>query len=280
MYERLSAPTLTEPVLLVAFDGWIDAGSAGTAALDWISAGSEPFIRFDSDELFDFRDQRPIHELHEGVISSFEWPAVTMTAVAVDGRDLVILTGTEPALKWRRFVRTVAELSLELGVVELVGLGGIPWATPHTRPIPLLTTSSSPDRIPSADEHPEGIISVPAAVSRALEVELTAIGIPAMGFWARVPHYVGVDFHAAALALIDRIGRHLGVSFDTVELLASADAQRIHLDAITEARPDIATMVERLELMVDDSTPTSGEELASEIERFLRNRPADGGFPE
>lgn len=280
MYERLSHPDLTDPVLLVAFDGWIDAGSAGTAALDWIAGGRSPFIRFDPDELFDFRDQRPIHELHEGVISSFDWPGVTMTAVTIDGRDLVILTGTEPALRWRRFVETVSELALELGVVELIGIGGIPWATPHTRPIPLLTTSSSPDRIPSSDEHPEGIISVPAAVSRAIEVELTSSGIPAMGFWARVPHYVGVDFHAAALSLIDRLGTHLGVTFETAELVASADAQRLHLDAITEARPDIATMVERLEAMVDDSTPTSGEELASEIERFLRNRPTDGGFPE
>ena len=280
MYERLSHPDLTDPVLLVAFDGWIDAGSAGTAALDWIAGGASPFIRFDPDELFDFRDQRPIHELHEGVISSFDWPGVTMTAVTIDGRDLVILTGTEPALRWRRFVQTVSELALELGVVELIGIGGIPWATPHTRPIPLLTTSSSPDRIPASDEHPEGIISVPAAVSRAIEVELTSSGIPAMGFWARVPHYVGVDFHAAALSLIDRLATHLGVTFETAELVASADAQRLHLDAITEARPDIATMVERLEAMVDDSTPTSGEELASEIERFLRNRPTDGGFPE
>lgn len=280
MYERLSHPDLTDPVLLVAFDGWIDAGSAGTAALDWIAGGASPFIRFDPDELFDFRDQRPIHELHEGVISSFDWPGVTMTGVTIDGRDLVILTGTEPALRWRRFVETVSELALELGVVELIGIGGIPWATPHTRPIPLLTTSSSPDRIPASDEHPEGIISVPAAVSRAIEVELTSSGIPAMGFWARVPHYVGVDFHAAALSLIDRLGTHLGVTFETAELVASADAQRLHLDAITEARPDIATMVERLEAMVDDSTPTSGEELASEIERFLRNRPTDGGFPE
>ena len=280
MYERLSHPDLTDPVLLVAFDGWIDAGSAGTAALDWIAGGASPFIRFDPDELFDFRDQRPIHELHEGVISSFDWPGVTMTAVTIDGRDLVILTGTEPALRWRRFVQTVSELALELGVVELIGIGGIPWATPHTRPIPLLTTSSSPDSVPASDEHPEGIISVPAAVSRAIEVELTSSGIPAMGFWARVPHYVGVDFHAAALSLIDRLATHLGVTFETAELVASADAQRLHLDAITEARPDIATMVERLEALVDDSTPTSGEELASEIERFLRNRPTDGGFPE
>jgi hypothetical protein len=280
MYERIQQPELTDPVLLVAFDGWIDAGSAGTGALDWIVGDAEPFIRFDPDELFDFRDQRPMHELREGVIEAFDWPGVTMTAVQVGGRDLVVLTGTEPALRWRRFVKAVAELASELGVVELIGIGGIPWAVPHTRPIPVITTASDPDRIPSSDERPEGLIRVPAAVSRAIEVELTSYGIPAMGFWARVPHYVGVDLYSAALALIERIAEHLAIDFDTSTLAAEADAQGIHLDAITEARPDIAAMVERLEAVVDQEMPTSGEDLASEIERFLRNRPSDGGFPD
>ncbi|HEY5651816.1 MAG TPA: PAC2 family protein [Acidimicrobiia bacterium] len=280
MYERMEHPELTDPVLLVAFDGWIDAGSAGTGALDWIIGDAEPFIRFDADELFDFRDQRPMHELREGVIEAFDWPGVTMTAVQAGGRDLLVLTGTEPALRWRRFVRTVAELAGEMGVVELIGIGGIPWAVPHTRPIPVITTASDPGRIPDTDERPEGLIRVPAAVSRAIEVELTANGLPAMGFWARVPHYVGVDLYAAALALIERIAQHLDIDFDTSTLAAEADVQRIHLDAITEARPDIAAMVERLEAVVDQEMPTSGEDLASEIERFLRNRPSDGGFPD
>lgn len=280
MYERIQQPEMTDPVMLVAFDGWIDAGSAGTGALDWIIGDAQPFIRFDSDELFDFRDQRPMHELREGVIEAFDWPGVTMTAVRVGGRDLIVLTGTEPALRWRRFVRAVAELASEMGVVELIGIGGIPWAAPHTRPIPVITTASDPGRIPASDERPEGLIRVPAAVSRAIEVELTSSGVPAMGFWARVPHYVGVDMYAAALALVERIGRHLGIDFETSSLAAEADAQRIHLDAITEARPDIAAMVERLEAVADQEMPTSGEDLASEIERFLRNRPADGGFPD
>lgn len=280
MYETFERPDLADPVLLVAFDGWIDAGSAGTAALDWIAGDRTPFVRFDADQLFDYRDQRPMHELREGVIEAFDWPGITMTAVDVDGRDLVILTGTEPALRWKAFVGAVAELAGELGVAELIGIGGIPWAVPHTRPIPILTTASDPSRIPPADERPEGLIRVPAAVSRAIEVELTRSGIPAMGFWARVPHYVGVDFHAAALALIERIGRHLDVTFEIGPLVAEADAQRIHLDAITDARPDIATMVERLEAVVDQEAPASGEDLAAEIERFLRNRPSDGGFPD
>lgn len=280
MYQRLERPHIEAPVLLVGFDGWIDAGAAGTGALSWIAGDRSPFIRFDSDELFDYRDQRPMHELREGVIESFEWPEVTMTAVTGGERDLVVLTGTEPALRWRRFVESVAILAAEFDVREVIGIGGIPWAVPHTRPVPILTTASDPSRIPETDERPEGLIRVPAAISRALEVELTSAGIPAMGFWARVPHYVGVEFHGAALALVERISRHVGITIDVSGLAAEADAQRIHLDAITEARPDIATMVERLEAVVDQDLPASGEDLASEIERFLRNRPSDGGFPD
>lgn len=280
MYQRLSQPDVEGPVLLVAFDGWIDAGAAGTGALSWITGDRSPFVRFDPDVLFDYRDQRPMHELREGVIESFEWPEVTMTAVTGGERDLVVLTGTEPALRWRRFTDSVVTLSGELGVREVIGIGGIPWAVPHTRPVPVLTTASDLARIPEWDDRPEGLIRVPAAISRAIEVELTSAGIPAMGFWARVPHYVGVEFHGAALALVERISRHLGVTIDVAGLAAEADAQRIHLDAITEARPDIATMVERLEAVVDQELPASGEDLASEIERFLRNRPSDGGFPD
>ena len=278
MFQRLAQPDIERPVLLVAFDGWIDAGAAGTGALSWIAGDRSPFIRFDSDELFDYRDQRPMHELREGVIESFEWPDVTMTAVTGGERDLVVLTGTEPALRWRRFTDAVTTLAGELGVVEVIGIGGIPWAVPHTRPVPVLTTASDLSRIPESDDRPEGLIRVPAAISRAIEVDLTSVGIPAMGFWARVPHYVGVEFHGAALALVERISQHLGISIDVAGLAAEADAQRIHLDAITEARPDIATMVERLEAVVDQELPASGEDLASEIERFLRNRPTDGGL--
>ena len=191
-----------------------------------------------------------------------------------------MLTGTEPALRWQAFVSSVGQLAEDFGVVEVIGIGGIPWAVPHTRPIPVLTTASSRDRIPDDDEHPDGVIRVPAAVSRAIEVELTGMGIPAMGFWARVPQYVGVEFYPAALALLERIDRHLGLDLDFSELASESDAQRVHLDAITEARPDIATMVERLEEIVDGAEPASGEELASEIERFLRSQPDDEGISE
>lgn len=278
MYDVHDRPDMVDPVLLVGFDGWINAGGAASNTLEWLVGDAEPFVTFDADRLFDYRDQRPMHELREGVIEAFDWPSVTMTHVRAEHRDLVILSGTEPALAWRTFVEAVADLSLDLGISELIGIGGIPWAVPHTRPIPVLTTASDRNRIPISDEHPEGIIRVPAAVSRAIEVRLTAVGIPAMGFWARVPQYVGVDLHAAALALITRLGAHLGIVFDTSELRREADAQREHLDAITAARPDLAAMIEKLESIVDLADPADGEQLASEIERFLRNRPDDDGL--
>lgn len=278
MYEIHERPMMTRPILVAGFDGWINAGGAATNTLAWIADGAEPFVTFEGDRLFDYRDQRPIHEIREGVIEDFEWPSVTMTHVERGGRDLVILSGTEPALNWQAFVGAVADLALDLDVVELIGIGGIPWAVPHTRPIPVLTTASDRSLIPDQDEHPEGIIRVPAAVSRAIEVRLTSEGIPAMGFWARVPQYVGVDLHAAALAILARLGSHLGIVFDVSELMVEADAQREHLDAIASARPDLSVMIEKLESIVDVADPADGEQLASEIERFLRNRPDDDGL--
>ena len=125
MYQRLAQPEVEAPVLLVAFDGLIDAGAAGTGALAWITGDRPPFLRFDSDELFDYRDQRPMHELREGVIEAFEWPEVTMTAVTGSERDLVVLTGTEPALRWRRFTDSVATIAYDLGVQEVIGIGRV-----------------------------------------------------------------------------------------------------------------------------------------------------------
>ena len=278
MYEIHDRPRTHEPVLIVGFDGWIDAGGAASGTLAWLVGDRDPFVTFDGDRLFDYRDQRPMHELREGVIESFDWPTVSMTHLHVESRDLLVLTGTEPASNWQTFVGCVADLALDLGVTELISIGGIPWAVPHTRPIPVLTTASDRARIPVTDEHPEGLIRVPAAISRAIEVRLTSLDIPAMGFWARVPQYVGIDLQAATLAILTRLGTHLGVVFDTAELRVEADAQREHLDAIVAARPDLSAMIEKLESIVDVADPADGEQLASEIERFLRNRPDDDGL--
>jgi acetolactate synthase regulatory subunit len=118
---------------------------------------------------------------------------------------------------------------------------------------------------------------VPGSVSGALELALIERGIPTSGFWARVPNYLGTGFTAASLALLERLDGHLGLGLDLTAMAAEADAQRVHLDHISDGRPDVRSMIEQLEALVDGSMPASGEQLASEIERFLRNR-TDGDF--
>ena len=276
-YDLVSEPHLEAPVLIAAFDGWVNAGEAGTAAAEFLVDGGSELGHFDSDELFDFRDTRPALTFSEGVIRSLAWPSVGMFHHAVGGRDVLVITGTEPSLGWRSFSRTVGDLAEQYGVSEFVALGGIPWAAPHTRPVTLITTSSATERISDLADHPQGELTVPGSVSSALELEMIERGIPTMGFWARVPNYLGTRFFSAAMALLERIDTHLDLGLDLVDFAAEADAQRIHLDAIADGRPDVRSMIEQLEALVDGGSQASGEQLASEIERFLRNR-SDGDF--
>jgi hypothetical protein len=276
-YRMVTEADVDSPVLVVAFDGWVNAGEAGTGAVEFLSADGDLVAEFEIDDLFDYRDTRPSLTFEEGVVRSMEWPRVELIHRNIGGRDILVLTGTEPSLGWHAFSGSVGDLAERLGVVEFVALGGIPWAVPHTRPVTHITTASSRDRIPEVAEHPQGELTVPGSVSGALELEALARGIPTVGFWARVPNYLGTRYVAAALALLERVDHHLGLGLDLGELAAEADAQRIHLDAIADGRPDIRSMVDQLESLFDAGSEVSGDQLASEIERFLRNR-SEGDF--
>lgn len=276
-YTTVTEPQVEQPVLVSAFDGWVNAGEAGTAAVEFLTAGAEDVVVFESDDLFDFRDTRPTLHFDEGVVTSMSWPAVGITHRRFGTRDLLLLTGVEPSLGWMSFARTVADLATGWGVTELVAMGGIPWATPHTRPSTLITTASARERIADFADLPQGELSVPSSISGALETEFKHRGIPTIGFWARVPNYLGTRYWESAVRLLERIDLHLGLGLDLTELVAEMDSQRVHLDAIADGRPDIRSMIEQLEELVDAGSGDSGEQLASEIERFLRNR-GDGDF--
>jgi acetolactate synthase regulatory subunit len=271
LYELVAPGTLTAPVLVVAFDGWVNAGDAGTTAAETLAAEGEEIVRFDADALFDFRDTRPTIDFRQGVMEAIGWPQVTIRRRTVDGRDLLVLSGTEPSLGWHRLGNAVVELAGRLRVTEHISLGGIPWAAPHTRPVTIITTGSSPDRIPPSDDHPEGLLRVPASAVSAVELAVARTGIPTIGFWARVPNYLGTAFHAAALALVARVGRHLEIELPTLELATEAAEQLIQIDAVVAGRPDVRTLVEQLENLVDGRPPVTGEQIAAEIERFLRS---------
>lgn len=271
-FERHASPDLGDRVALVtAFDGWVNAAQAATGAMDVLLDGAETIVTFDADDLFDYRDTRPTVEFISGVPQAINPPGVTL-AHRRGPTDLLLLTGTEPSLGWRSFTTTVAELAGEFGVGEMVVLGGIPWAVPHTRPVTLITTASSAERMPADAEHPEGMLEVPASVNAALELELIGRGVPSIGFYARVPHYLGAEFTAASLALLERLSNHAGLDMDLTGLATEADSQRLQLDGIAEGRPEVRTMIEQLETLVDGTSAVDGDQIASEIERFLRNR--------
>jgi predicted ATP-grasp superfamily ATP-dependent carboligase len=276
MYEiGADLSDLRAPVLLVTFSGWVSAGEAGTATVDHLVAlDAEEVAVFDPDALFDYRVNRPTATFEDGRLTGIDWPRITLRRRTLGDRDLLVLSGPEPNWGWQAFGRSVAELAERLGVVESVSLGGIPWATPHTRPTTVVTTASRGDLIGADANYPEGTIHVPAAVATTLERALSDSGIPTAGFWARVPHYVAGTYFPAVLALVEILARHLGVKIPLEGLAEEAAAQRSRLDELVSERPEARAMVEHLEELADEGA-ISGDDLAAEIERFLREE-SDG----
>jgi predicted ATP-grasp superfamily ATP-dependent carboligase len=271
LYEFVAdVPDLVAPALVVAFDGWVNAGSVGTGAAESIASSGTPLAVFDGDVLFDYRSSRPDIEFVEGVMHVTRWPEITLTLVHHQ-RDLLVLTGNEPDFRWRALSASIGEIGRSLGVVEMVSLGGVPAAVPHTRPVRILTTASRKDLIPGDEQLPQGTLKVPGAAVNIVEQALTDQGIPAVGFWAQIPHYVAGPFYGGAIALIERAARHLGIDVPLGSLVDDAAQQRRELDATVADKPEALAYVRRLEEIVgSQQTVPSGEEIAQEVERFLR----------
>jgi hypothetical protein len=272
------AEPLVAPAVVAAFDGWIDAAGASTAAASAIAAEGERVVSFLPDGLYDYRSRRPVLDIVDGQPSTLVWPELTLTRRRFGERDLLVLTGAEPDFRWRELGGDLSELCARLGVVEWVSLGSIPAAVPHTRPVPILATASRPGLL-SEDEQqgPEGLLRVPAACLSTVELAVADGGIPTVGFYAQVPHYVQGPYAAATIAMLEHAGRHLGVAVATDALAEEALAQRRRLDAAVAADEDSRAYVERLEQMTGEQQRLpSGDEIASEIERFLRGEGGPG----
>ena len=273
LYRLDQRGDLTAPTLLVAFDGWVDAGSAATTALEHVVGESPAIATFDADELFDYRARRPPLEIVDGRLAELSWPELLLRHVRIDERDLLVLVGPEPDYRWREMVSAVLELSRTLGVAEWISLGAIPAAVPHTRPVPILGTESEPGLL-RADvaAGPAGILRVPSALVSALEFEVSHAGIPSVGYFAQVPHYISGPYPAAAVALLGTLGQHLGISLPPGDLADEAEQLRTRLDAAASVEETTRTYVERLESMVDEERLPAGDDLIADIERFLRDR--------
>jgi proteasome assembly chaperone (PAC2) family protein len=281
VYELLERPDLDAPLLVVSLEGWIDAGLAAATAMerildhgDWVTVAE-----FDADELLDHRAHRPILHLDEGVVTEFRWPRIDLRAgTDAEGRDVLVLVGAEPDHRWRAFSDGVVELALELGVRQVHGLGAYPAPVAHTRSPRVVATASSAELANQIGTAP-GRIDVPGGVSAAIEQLATERGIPAAGLWAQVPHYAAaMPYPAAALALLESLERVAGVRFDAVDLREEAQATRARLDGLIAGNPEHEAMVRQLEAQADaEPAPEdpafymSGDELAAELEEFLRD---------
>jgi hypothetical protein len=263
--------------MLVAFDAWVDAGSASTTAANLLGTGGDVIGRLDADRLFDYRARRPTLEIVDGQPSELTWPELEIRRRRYGERDLLVLSGPEPDFRWRQLGHELIEMAQQLGVVEWLSIGAIPAAVPHTRPVPILGTASRPGLLRGdVQPGPAGVLRVPSAAISTLDMAAARAGIPAIGYYAQVPHYVSGPYPAAAVALLHAVSRHIDAEIVLGDLAEEALELRTKLD--TAASMDDATRayVDRLESMVDEARLPSGDELIGEIERFLRESGNEG----
>jgi hypothetical protein len=277
-------PTLRRPVVVVAFEGWNDAGDAATLALGYLARAwdARRFATLDPEEFYDFTTTRPQVELVDGVTRRVDWPEVELLAAAVPGteRDVIFVRGAEPQLRWRTFCAEIVAALQTFDVDMTVILGALLADVPHTRPVRVTGTSEDSGVAtllgvsPSTYEGPTGIVGV-------LHHALATSGVPSVSFWAAVPHYVHqVPSPKAALALLERSAGVLGARIDPRDLRLAADEYVRQVSERVADDDDAAAYVAQLEEADDNEgpavvapLPVDPARLADEVEQFLRQQP-------
>jgi proteasome assembly chaperone (PAC2) family protein len=279
---------LRKPVMVCAFKGWNDAGEAATAAVSFIRDhfDSRDVAHIDPEEFFDFTAVRPTVRLAEGLTRRIEWPSNAFTAAEVPGAegDLVILDGVEPSLRWGRFTQAIVDVANELGASMVITLGALLADVPHSRPVAVTGLASDDALVEklgferTSYEGPTGIVGV-------LHHTLAKAGLQSASLWASVPHYVAAAPNPkVALALLRAFEGTAGVAVEATELEEAAESYEEQVSAAVASDPEVKAFVERLESAMDeveaDGVPEenlpSGETIASDFQRFLRQRGPNG----
>lgn len=279
-----SWPELERPVLVMAMEGWIDAGvGSGTAVSHLLSAMPHELVAtFDADALVDYRARRPTLRIVNGVDTEMRWPEIRLEAATNrTGRSVLILTGPEPDMRWHAFIAETVGLASRLETEMVLGLGAFPAPVPHTRPIRLVGTSTDAELAAQVGFLPAGI-DVPSGVQGALEMAFGEAGIPAVGLWARVPHYAAaMPYPAASAALLGGLAQLTGIEADVSVLKAAAGATHQQIEQLLAGSDEHSALVRQLEAQYDEEQGASatdfgdlpsGDELAAELERFLRGQ--------
>ncbi|MEX2107936.1 MAG: PAC2 family protein [Solirubrobacterales bacterium] len=275
-------PQLRAPMLVCAFQGWNDAAGAASTALGAVAASfdTELIAGVDPEDFFDFQATRPTIELAEGQTRRIEWPQNHLLAVRIPNadRDLILLDGTEPNLRWRTFSETIATAADTLGVEMVVTMGALIAEVSHTLPVPITGLASDEDLVDELDlqrssyEGPTGIVGVLHDCCRQL-------GMSSASLWAAVPHYVAaVPNPKAALALVRRLEGLTGIAVDAAELEEETASYEEQIGRAVAANPEIAELVERIEAEQVEQLGSEAEELPSadtiarEFQNFLQRR--------
>lgn len=277
LYDLRDPGDLVAPLLLAAFDGWVDAGGAATAAAGRLADGAEAIATFDADRLYDYRSRRPTLEIVDGRPDRLTWPELTLRRTRLGEHDVLVLAGPEPDDRWRELEGAAVEIARRLEVATWISLGAIPAAVPHTRPVTVLGTESRPGLLRGdVPPGPDGILRVPAAALSVLDLAVARSGIPAVGYYAQVPHYVTGAYPPAAVELLRLVALHAGAEAPADDLRDEARLVLSRLDAATAADAGTRAHVERLEAMVDEARRPAGDDLITEIEQFLRDQGREG----
>jgi len=278
-------PELERPVLIAGFTGWNDAAEAASLAVSTIGEqwGAKRFGGFDGEEFYDYQTTRPQIKLVEGVTRTIEWPENELSATearvgALDGSGAILLSGPEPNLRWRTFSQAVVDLARELDVRLVITLGALLADVPHSRPVSVAANAQDPslvDNLGLTASRYEG----PTGITGVLHRYCASKNLPSVSFWASVPHYLpSVPSAPAALALMQSLSNLLGTSFDTAHLESSSEDYQRQVSVAVAQDSDLASYVRTLEERYDAQTGSgernlpSGDELAKELERFLREK--------
>lgn len=278
---------LERPTFVLALDGWVDAGSgtaqARAALLDQID--THRVGTFDADALIDYRARRPTMVLTDGVIESLRWPTIEVRyGVDRGGNDVVFVIGPEPDTGWQAFCNEVVALAQGFDARMVVGLGAFPAPVPHTRPVKLASTAATQE-LASIVGFVPGSMEVPCGIHAAIEAGCQQVGMPAIGVWARVPHYLAASsYPAAAAALVDGLANVAGLTLHSGELHDEAVGAKIRIDALVAESEEHRLLVRTLEAQYDAeeepapspslgaTDPDALERGLSDIEDFLRDQ--------
>jgi|SRR5579884_422194 len=276
---------LRAPALVCAFKGWNDAADAASTAITFIGSAlsATRFATIDPEEFYDFQATRPRIKLTEGQTREIVWPAIELYEARVPRapRDLILLSGSEPSFRWRTFTKVIVDLVEAIGVQLVVTVGALLADVPHTRPTSITGLASDPALVArlglaaSSYEGPTGIVGI-------LHAACQQAGVPSASLWAAVPHYIAATPNPkAALALVRKLEGLVGVAVDASELESAAGDYERQVNLAVQSDPDVQAFVERLEQAAgaepnyEPGPLPSGETIARDLQRFLRQRGGD-----